>query len=134
MSLVRFVIVAALVTIECVHLTAAHAQVVPVGGQFQVNTYTTGFQGLPAVAADASGNFVVVWDDEGAGQVLKGRRFDAAGGPLGGEFQVNSDTTTAGYNPAVGSDASGNFVVAWADSNSGVLARRFDSAGVPLGG
>jgi hypothetical protein len=32
------------------------------GTEFQVNTYTTGRQAYPAVAADA-GNFVVVWED-----------------------------------------------------------------------
>ena len=32
-----------------------------VGSEFQVNTYTTGTQDTPSVAADASGNFVMVW-------------------------------------------------------------------------
>jgi hypothetical protein len=32
-----------------------------VGGQFQVNTYTTGSQYQPVVSSDAAGNFVVVW-------------------------------------------------------------------------
>jgi hypothetical protein len=34
---------------------------VPVGPEFRVNTYTTSYQGDPAVAADSSGRFVVVW-------------------------------------------------------------------------
>ena len=37
---------------------------VPLGTEFQVNTYTTGGQTAPSVAADALGNFVVVWDSE----------------------------------------------------------------------
>jgi hypothetical protein len=32
-----------------------------VGAELQINSYTTGFQGRPAVAADAGGNFVAVW-------------------------------------------------------------------------
>jgi uncharacterized membrane protein len=32
------------------------------GAEFQVNTYTTDHQTSPAVAADAAGNFVVVWE------------------------------------------------------------------------
>ena len=36
------------------------AQVGPLGSEFQVNTYTTGDQGLPAVAAASNGDFVVV--------------------------------------------------------------------------
>jgi hypothetical protein len=35
---------------------------VPIGTEFQVNTYTGGNQSYPAVAAD-NGNFVVVWED-----------------------------------------------------------------------
>ena len=34
----------------------------PLGAEFRVNTYTTSNQGRPAVASDAAGNFVVVWD------------------------------------------------------------------------
>jgi hypothetical protein len=35
------------------------------GGEFQVNSYTTGNQRYSAVASDAIGNFVVVWVREG---------------------------------------------------------------------
>ena len=34
----------------------------PVGGEFQVNSYTTSFQRIPSVAVDADGDFVVVWE------------------------------------------------------------------------
>ena len=37
------------------------ADVAPDGPEFQVNTYTTGDQTEPKVAADGSGRFVVVW-------------------------------------------------------------------------
>ena len=37
----------------------------PLGTEFRVNTYTTGNQGYPSVAADAAGNFVVVWQSDG---------------------------------------------------------------------
>ena len=37
----------------------------PLGGEFQVNTVTTGYQESPAVASDAIGNFVVVWESYG---------------------------------------------------------------------
>src|SRR6185436_20129943 len=40
---------------------AAAAQGEPVGPEFRVNTYTTYYQSAPSIAADASGNFVVVW-------------------------------------------------------------------------
>ena len=41
--------------------------VAPLGGQFQVNSYTTYAQGSPKVSSvDSEGNFVVVWESQGA--------------------------------------------------------------------
>src|SRR5262245_27159001 len=88
----------------------------PLGSEFRVNSYTTNAQGSPAVASDASGNFVVVWQSEtqdGEGYGVFGQRYDGAGGPLGNEFRVNSFRTSSQRLPAVASDASGNFVVVW---------------------
>src|SRR4029077_17856628 len=78
------------------------ADVAPEGPEFQVNTYTTGDQTEPKVAADGSGRFVVVWQSasyygsgpDGSGHGVAARRFDAAGTPAGAEFAVN--TYTAG--------------------------------------
>ena len=41
----------------------------PLGPEFRVNTYTTNSQSCPAVASDASGNFVVVWTSYCAGRL-----------------------------------------------------------------
>ena len=56
---------------------AAAAQGEPVGPKFRVNTYTTHIQVSPSIAADASGNFVVVWDDvqDGSWTGVFGQRF-----------------------------------------------------------
>jgi hypothetical protein len=60
--------------------------------------------------------------------------------PLGPEFRVNTVTDAYQYDPAVASDANGDFVVAWTttpdpDSNEAdVYAQRYDAAGVPQGG
>ncbi len=43
-----------------------HAQV-PVGSEFQVNTYTTDGQPEAKAAMDAQGDSVVVWMSEGSG-------------------------------------------------------------------
>jgi hypothetical protein len=51
---------------------------VPLGSQFQVNTYTTSVQAVPAVTADAAGNFVVVWasySQDGSGYGVFGQRY-----------------------------------------------------------
>ena len=38
----------------------------PVGSQFQVNTYTTNTQSFPAVSSAADGDFAVVWESWGS--------------------------------------------------------------------
>jgi hypothetical protein len=121
---------------------------VPQGTQFQVNSYTTSVQHFPAVAADSSGDFVVVWRSSGSAGTdtdsnsIQGQRFDSAGVMQGGEFQVNSYTTSFQGNPAVAVDDAGNFVAAW-DSAGGfgsdnslesIQAQRYDSSGIAVGG
>src|SRR4029450_639765 len=95
----------------------------PVGGEFQVNTQTTGYQDHGAVAAEPTGGFVVVWGGRGTGNdagnlAVEARRFDAAGAPLGDEFQVNSYGTGGQAQPAVVADGDG-FVVAWGSRSEG---------------
>jgi hypothetical protein len=111
------------------------------GSEFRVNTYTTSAQGFASVASDANGNFVVIWQStgqDGSGYGVFGQRYDAAGTPRGGEFRVNSYTTSDQRRPRVSSDANGNFVVVWGSygqdgSYSGVFGRRFNAAGGALG-
>ena len=63
--------------------------------EFQVNTYTTDDQRMPAIAADADGDFVVAWKSHAPGR-RRPRRLRAAlqlaGAAQGGEFQVNTYT------------------------------------------
>jgi hypothetical protein len=120
----------------------------PQGGEFAVNTYTTGQQDFARVGSDAAGNFVVVWGgdsgQDGDGFGVFGQRYDSSGVPLGGEFQINTYTTGTQWEPALTFDGGGGFVVVWRDggtsgdgqdgSRSGVFGQRFDSTGNPLGG
>jgi hypothetical protein len=109
-----------------------------VGGEFQVNVYTTGYQRHSAVVVDGNGNFVVVWHSlgqDGSGYGVFGRRFDASGVPLGNDFSVNTSTMGGQGYPVVASLAGGGFVVVWTSdtgdgSGSGVFGRRFNAAGV----
>jgi hypothetical protein len=115
----------------------------PLGGQFRVNTVSAGNQYYPDVAADAAGNFVVIWaSDDGSDTGVFAQRFASSGVPQGGEFRVN--TFTAGIQgrsllaPSVAADAAGNFLVVWGSDAqdgyyAGVFGQRFDSAGAPLG-
>jgi hypothetical protein len=113
------------------------------GGAFVVNTYTTGTQSYPAVAADAPGAFMVAWtsaqdaaaSQDGSEAGVFGRLFDAAGLPAGDELQLNVHTAGEQAFPTVAAAGANDFVVAWVSyeyggqaqdgSGSGVFARRF---------
>ncbi|MFC1482417.1 DUF4215 domain-containing protein, partial [Myxococcota bacterium] len=113
----------------------------PVGGEFQVNSYTTGWQNIPALAVASDGSFVVVWESYGDGDSLGvfGKRFDSMGNPVSGEFQINSFVSGDQKYPAVVVAENGNHVVVWQSDDQdgsweGIFAQRFDSAGNPVGG
>lgn len=78
------------------------------GGEFQVNTYTTGDQRRPAVEMDETGNFVVAWMSDGQDGDKYGvyaQRFNAVGIAQGDEFQVNTYTAGSQERPSVGMGA-----------------------------
>jgi S-layer homology domain len=113
---------------------------VPAGGEFRVNSYTTGGQYDASVAVDKSGGFIVAWDSDGQDGDRGGifaRRFDAGGTPLGAEFRVNETTTDQQLVPAVAIDGRGTVLITWTgadQSGFGIFARRFAASGAPLGG
>jgi hypothetical protein len=116
----------------------------PVSGEFRINAYTTNSQVFPAVAADANGNFMVVWqsmNQDGSGYGVFGRRVGGSG-PLGSEFSVNTYTSNTQSQAAVASDTDGDFVVVWHSgvigtgqdgSGYGVFGQRFSATGVRVG-
>ncbi|REK09040.1 MAG: hypothetical protein DWQ37_19470 [Planctomycetota bacterium] len=114
---------------------------VPVGPEFQVNSYTTSDQLYPAIAMDDSGDFVVAWwsyGQDGDGYGIYAQRYDAAGAAQGPEFRVNSTTVGDQTLPAVAMDADGDFVVTWTSTGQygdgdGVFAQRYNAAGAPQG-
>lgn len=123
----------------------------PKGDEFQVNT--TGHHGAsdPSVAIAPNGDFVVVWnslqqdDPENLAGVQFGgvgvfaQRFNAAGEPVGTEFQVNTYTYGNQESPSVAMDASGNFVIAWTsylqdETGYSVYLQRYNADGTAVGG
>ncbi|MFL6259976.1 MAG: hypothetical protein ACJ76Y_09715 [Thermoanaerobaculia bacterium] len=99
----------------------------------------------------ADGGFVAVWfglrldaeedkagkEEEGGTAVLRARRFNAAGQPLGPDFDVNTTPPGAGetapfLNPQfqVAASSEGGFAVSWA-LGSTIYLRYFDAAGHP---
>ncbi|MCP4658050.1 MAG: DUF11 domain-containing protein, partial [bacterium] len=123
----------------------------PIGDAFQVNSFTTVYQystGNSSVVVGSEGNFVVVWRADGSGgtdndgRSIWGRRYASGGTALGGEFQVNSYTTSNQVSPSVAIDSDGDFVVVWSspgsagtdnDANS-IQGQRYASDGTALGG
>jgi hypothetical protein len=120
----------------------------PLGADFQPAEGVTGPpQFDAAAAADAQGNFILVWVTlESDQSTILAQRYDPTGNALGAAIEVASDpasspSTPADFNPAVAAVPSGGFVVAWVrllpDSPSGsspqVMARRFTAAGTPAG-
>jgi hypothetical protein len=110
----------------------------PVGGEFQVNTYTTNAQ-YPTlgrgVARAPDGRFVVAWTQPyGSNYGVAARRYDADGTPAAGQFQVTTHTTFPQYHPAIAMADDGSFVIVWERDQFGIFGRRFDATGAPAGG
>ncbi len=66
------------------------------------------------------------------------KRYQADGTPAGDEFQVNAETGSTQWRPAVAIDTWGNFVITWESSGQdgssyGIYAQRYDADGNPVG-
>jgi hypothetical protein len=133
--IVGVVLAAALI----VAFAAPGASALTAGPEFRVNTFITSDQWFPSVASWNDGSFVVVWqttDQDGDGQGIYGRRYNAAGNPAGTEFRVNTKTEGDQLWPSVATLVDGGFVVVWNSfngANSQVRAQRFNTAGTPIG-
>ncbi|MCR4412221.1 MAG: S1 family peptidase [Thermoguttaceae bacterium] len=116
---------------------------VPLTGEIAVNTVTAGQQRNAAVACDADGDFVVVWESQGedpdGSWGVYARRFSSMGVPLGAPFRVNATTQYDQVNPAVAMDDFGRFVVVWATAGTNygyfndIRGQVFDSRGEKVG-
>ncbi len=111
----------------------------PLGVEWAVSNQAKGNQiGLRLGAA--LGHVLAVWtsdqiDDSQLG--VAGRFFDFSGAPQGDTFVVNTITRNDQLNPAIGSQTSGRFLVAWSDwrgINDGLelAMQRFVVEGQPL--
>lgn len=106
--------------------------------------------GDPAVAGNAAGNSVIVWEDTDSGEArLFAIRcdssgpiglpygYDPAGVPSGMFFEVANSRAGTPKKPSAAMDADGNFVIAWEgqlDSQGlGVAAQRYHADGTPWG-
>lgn len=88
----------------------------------------------PAVCSSASGEFTVVWWDDGGPSA---RRFASDGTPLGEAFVIGGGAAEIAPFLDVACSDDGGFVVAWSGGDdgdgAGLLARQFDAAGMSVG-
>jgi hypothetical protein len=112
----------------------------PLGGEFQVNSTTSNDQTAPDIAMDVNGNFVVVWEGDGAGDAsgVFGRRYDSSGNAQGSEFLINTHTNDAQEDPRIAMDDGGDFVVVWRSDlqdgdAGGIYGQRFNASGLAQG-
>lgn len=134
-----------------VYVRILSADGTPQGTEFIANdlpadaTQGGGF-GVYGVAADAQGNFVVMWTANSSTyslQTVVGHRFSAAGQSLGPDFRIDSDTFQQDDQwidrPTMAMDDAGNFAVAWysytdtttPDGSPRLVVERFAADGTP---
>jgi len=101
--------------------------------EFQVNSSTTDTnhaQSFPAVAVNASGEFVVVWQSQAGTPTspnwnIYARKYSWDLTYDSGEISV-ATTTDNEEKPSVAIDAAGNFIVTWGDNEGTVAVPDFD--------
>ena len=112
------------------------------GTEFTINTHTPNRQNGLDLAALPNGNFVAIWQadgaQDGAGRGVFGQMFDSTGATVGSEFQINQTTNNHQWNGSVLSLADGGFLVVYeslaSDSDgAGVFGRRFAADGSAAG-
>ena len=106
------------------------------GSEFQVNTYNDSTQFDSVVGMAADGGFVVAWVSwvqDGDSYGIYAQRYDADGVAQGGEFRVNSYSTSRQVGPDVGMAADGAFVISWHSDQDGsflgIYAQRYNADG-----
>jgi hypothetical protein len=111
----------------------------PRGDTFRVNTDANALDGIPSVASNGNGDFVVVWSSnvaDGDGYGIFGRRYASSGAPLTSEFRVNTATAGSQSSPRVSSNRTGAFAVVWAGPDAGghdgIFGRLYTAAGTPV--
>ncbi|MBC7965529.1 MAG: DUF4347 domain-containing protein, partial [Fuerstia sp.] len=111
-----------------------------VGVEFLINQTTTNDQKDATVAMNGRGDFVVSWtsvSQDGSGNGVYARRYDAAGTALGNEFRVGMTSTGDQDSPVVAMAADGRFLIVWegqgAGDADGVFGRWYAANGTPSG-
>ncbi len=101
----------------------------PLGGEVVPAAQTAAPQSV-RVAADITGQYLVVWSDQAR---VKARIYGPGGHPATGEIAVGDNSEQQGSADVV-ADPAGGFLVAWPETYSQTLRlQRFSSLGSPVG-
>jgi len=109
------------------------------GSEITVDSNLLGTSNRAAVSMADDGSFVVVWSDQPllGNFDINGQRFDASGNTLGGNFTVNTTTSSDQVASSIAMSANGDFIVSWEGNgtgdSSGVFARRYLANGTAQG-
>jgi hypothetical protein len=107
----------------------------PKGTPFAVSEGLEFTDFVTGLTVRTDGSFVATWGQQFDGpELIRGRLFDALGGPITQPFDIGSDTRTSPFPPTgVCSESRGRFLVAWLDGNrDAVMYRRYDEAAQPI--
>jgi hypothetical protein len=119
------------------------AQGTALGPAFQVSGPSSAFcRQSPAVATDALGNFLVVWQSNEQSSATTGiyaQLYDSSGRLVGPLLHVNTTTAGNAQAPAVAMAPDGRFLVAWQSDSSdgsglGIVARAYAAGGTTPSG
>lgn len=107
---------------------------IAIGGETQINTYSTGDQRDSTITTLVNGGYVITWmshGQDGTGWGIYAQRFNSEGVALGSETLINSTTVGAQTHPVVTELSNGNVVISWTDeggadgNGTGVFSQTF---------
>ncbi len=113
----------------------------PDGAEQQVNTYATDDQSFPSAIGLPDGGWVVTWTSagqDGSGDGIYQRRYNADGSIHGGEGRVNTHTSLSQNRSSVTVLSDGSWVVTWVSedqdgSGFGIYQQHFNPDGSASG-
>ena len=105
------------------------------GSPVRINTTTDGTQADVTIEPLADGSFFAIWRSDGQdgdGQGLYGRHFDASGNALSDEIPITTTTSGNQFDPEVTQLASGELLITWTSdygTDSDVYSTTLDLSG-----
>lgn len=111
----------------------------PDGSEFIINATTASAQYSPSIVGLADGGFVATWtSNDGSGEGVYSRVYDADGNTSGADIRVNVTTTNNQSNASVAALEDGGYIVTWTSQSqdgdgTGIYARIYGADGVAAG-